>query len=71
MADEKLAETAAKLGAAATAAVQEGGTSDQSWRYLITKLVQLCLKWRNQLVLPSFSNIGPAPNLCNFKSIKK
>ncbi|XP_020678990.1 UDP-glycosyltransferase 708A6-like [Dendrobium catenatum] len=38
MADEKLAETAAKLGAAATAAVQEGGTSDQSWRYLITKL---------------------------------
>ncbi|KAH0448205.1 hypothetical protein IEQ34_022005 [Dendrobium chrysotoxum] len=38
MADEKLAETAGKLGAAATAAVQEGGTSDQSWRYLITKL---------------------------------
>ncbi|KAH0448430.1 hypothetical protein IEQ34_022230 [Dendrobium chrysotoxum] len=38
MADEKLAETAAKLGAAATAAVQEGGSSDQSWRYLITKL---------------------------------
>ncbi|KAL0904089.1 hypothetical protein M5K25_026161 [Dendrobium thyrsiflorum] len=71
MADEKLAKSAAKLRAAATAAVQEGGTSDQSLRYLITKLAQLCLKWRNQLVLPSFSTFGPPVDLCNFKSTQK